>query len=401
MASRESRKVAAIERIDRFLRSHPAQIGALVVVLIVAIALVQDRLDSHHWLIITYAVPVTLAAYSIGALAGVVSAFATSALLVLHASRLGLTEPDALLIVTIRLGSNLVIAGLGAIASAAARARDAYLEQERQTAGFRRDLVAAFTHDLRSPLAAIVGYASMLREETVVAEAASPTTTEMSETLDRIEVNARRMNDLVGDILSTEQSASAGATDVAEFAAAELVAELRDELDAVAARQPGRLTWMVEPGTPPLVTDRAKLISIVRNLVGNALKYGGRCWIRVTVGFDTVSGRHRIEVSDTGPGIPPDKLAHLFDRFYRGSEAGPRAGGFGLGLFIVRSLTRALGGEIAVESEPGRGTKFSFSIPRGERPRHAALAAESRAEDPGTEPTEPTAAPPVPRVTTA
>jgi signal transduction histidine kinase len=372
MASRESRKVAAIERIDRFLRSHPAQIGALVVVLIVAIALVQDRLDSHHWLIITYAVPVTLAAYSIGALAGVVSAFATSALLVLHASRLGLTEPDALLIVTIRLGSNLVIAGLGAIASAAARARDAYLEQERQTAGFRRDLVAAFTHDLRSPLAAIVGYASMLREETVV-----------------------------GDILSTEQSASAGATDVAEFAAAELVAELRDELDAVAARQPGRLTWMVEPGTPPLVTDRAKLISIVRNLVGNALKYGGRCWIRVTVGFDTVSGRHRIEVSDTGPGIPPDKLAHLFDRFYRGSEAGPRAGGFGLGLFIVRSLTRALGGEIAVESEPGRGTKFSFSIPRGERPRHAALAAESRAEDPGTEPTEPTAAPPVPRVTTA
>jgi signal transduction histidine kinase len=398
MASRASRKVAVIEGIDQFLRSHPAQIGALVVVLIVALALVQDRLDSHHWLVLTYAVPVTLAAYSVGALAGVVSAFATSALLVLHASRLGLTEPDAALIVATRLGSNLVIAGLGAIASAAARAREAYLEQERQTAGFRRDLVAAFTHDLRSPLAAIVGYASMLREETVVAEAGSPTAAEMLGTLDRIEVNARRMNDLVGDILSTEQSASAGVTEVTELPAAELVAELRDELDAVAARQPGRLTWMVEPGTPPLVTDRSKLMSIVRNLVGNALKYGGRCWIRVTVGFDTVSGRHRIEVSDTGPGIPPDKLAHLFDRFYRGTGAGPRAEGFGLGLFIVRSLTRALGGVIAVESQPGRGTKFSIAIPRGERPQREALATESRVEDPRTEPPAET---PVPQVTTA
>ena len=262
---------------------------------------------------------------------------------------------------------------------------------------FRRDLVAAFAHDLRSPLAAIVGYASMLREEPAVAETDSPTGAEMRDTLDRIEVNARRMNDLVGDILSTEQSATAGATDISEFAPTELVRELRDELDAVASGKPGRLTWRVEPGTPALSTDRSKLVSIVRNLVGNALKYGGRCWIRVTVGFDAASGRHRIEVSDTGPGIPPDKLAHLFDRFYRGTEAGPRAGGFGLGLFIVRSLTRALGGEIDVDSAPGRGTRFVISLPRVEPPCRAAPEAQGAASDEAPRP----AAAELPRATTA
>lgn len=398
MASRTSRGLTSIEKIDRFLRSSPVPIGTFVVVLVVVVALVQDRLDSHHWLIVTYAVPVALAAYSVGALAGVLTAFATSALLVLHASRLGLTEPDAALIVVTRLGSNLVIAGLSAIASAAARARDSYLEQERQTARFRRDLVAAFAHDLRSPLAAIVGYASMLRDEPVVAEPASPTAAEMRETLDRIEVNARRMNELVGDILSTEQSANGAAAYVTEFRAAELVVELRDELDAVASGKPGRLTWSVEPGTPPFATDRSKLISIVRNLVGNALKYGGRCWIRVTVGFDAASGRHRIEVADTGPGIPPDKLAHLFDKFYRGREGGPRPGGFGLGLFIVRSLTHALGGELDVESAPGRGTKFAIAIPRCEETRETPDG-ERRAE--GSSEKASTEASILPQVTTA
>lgn len=371
-----------LERIDRVLRSHRWTIGAIVVFAMVAIALLQDGLDRHHWLIVTYAVPVSLAAYAIGPGAGIATAVAAAGLLVLHAHRLGLTEPDVAFIVTTRLASSLGVAVLSALGSAAARARDRYLDEQRQTARLRRDLVAAFAHDLRSPLQAILGYAGILRDETVEARSQSETTPaggDVIEMLDHIEQNARQMNDLVGDILSTEQSNSAAAIDVTEFAAVDLVDELRAELDVIAASRPVRLGWVVEPETPPFATDRSKLVSIIRNLVGNALKYGGRCWIRVTIGFDAATGRHRIEVADTGPGIPAEKLPHLFDRFYRATASGDRQG-FGLGLFIVRSLTRALGGEVSVESEVGRGTRFRVAIARGlATPRPFAVAAQPSA----------------------
>jgi signal transduction histidine kinase len=371
------REATSLERTDRFLRSHPRLVGAIVVALMVGVGSLQDGLDGHHWLIVTYALPISLAAYGVGAAAGLATALAASALLVLHAHRLGLGDADVTFIVLSRSLSSLGVAALSALASAAARARDHYLEEQRQTARLRRDLVAAFAHDLRSPLQAIVGYAGILRDEAVEAGGgpASPATPDVLEALDHIQQNARQMNELVGDILSTEQSAAVGAKDVTEFSATQLVAELRSELDVIAAARPVRLTWLVEPGTPPFATDCSKLVSIVRNLVGNALKYGGRCWIRVTIAFDAASGRHRIEVSDTGPGIPPEKLAHLFDRFTRGTAPGHRDG-FGLGLFIVRSLTKALGGEVSVESEVGRGSRFSVLIPRSEpsAPRPTAAA---------------------------
>lgn len=352
---------------------------------IAVVAFAQDRLDSHLWLIVTYAVPVTLAGYGLGFGGGLVAALVTSTLLVVHAHSLGLTEPDAILVVVTRLTSSLAIAALSAIASGAARARDAFLEEQRATAQLRRDLVAAFAHDLRSPLAAIVGYTDMIRDETK--EGAAATAPQILATLDRIDINARQMNELVGDMLATEQGASANAPDTTSFTAAALVEELRAELDVIASTRPGRLTWRIAPQTPPFATDRSKLVSIVRNLVGNALKYGGRCWIRVTVDFDAERERHCIEVADTGPGIAPEKLPFLFERFYRGTAPGDR-GGFGLGLFIVRSLTQALGGEVSVESEVGRGTRFRVTIPR--RPAAPADGEKTPAVGEGASPFGPT-----------
>src|SRR5262245_42191727 len=98
-----ARQATVLERVDRVLRSHPWTIGAIVVVSMVSIAFLQDNLDRHHWLIVTYAVPVSLAAYAIGAGAGIATAVAAAALLVLHAHRLGLTDPDVAFIVTTRL----------------------------------------------------------------------------------------------------------------------------------------------------------------------------------------------------------------------------------------------------------------------------------------------------------
>lgn len=373
------RQRSVLERLDRSLRTQPRLVTAIVLVWVGLVALVQDTLDSHLWLMVTYAVPVSLAGYGLGWRAGALTALGTSVLLVVHAHRLGLTQPDAIIVVVTRLVSSLGVAGLAALGSAAARARDRSLEEQRSMAQLRRDMVAAFAHDLRSPLAAIMGYAGMIREEAAEAPSGAAVP-QILETLDRIEINARQMNELVSDMLAAEQGVSAARPEVSTFSAAELLAELRTELDVLAAARPARLTWTVRPDTPALATDRAKLVSIVRNLVGNALKYGGRCWIRVNVGFEEERDRHVVEVADTGPGIAPEKVPLLFERFYRGTASGDHEG-FGLGLFIVRSLTRALGGEISVESEVGRGTRFVVAVPRA-APADAASSSLARAAPP-------------------
>jgi two-component system OmpR family sensor kinase len=126
------------------------------------------------------------------------------------------------------------------------------------------------------------------------------------------------------------------------------------------------------------LADPDRLLQVVSNLVGNALRHGGP-GVAVTLsaqaaGHDDVA----IEVADTGPGIVPQDLPHVFDRFYRGSSArslgdppdpGTGApGGAGLGLAIVASLVEAMGGEVAVRSTPGAGTTFTVRLPRAGNP---------------------------------
>ena len=106
-------------------------------------------------------------------------------------------------------------------------------------------------------------------------------------------------------------------------------------------------------------TDPRRLERIVANLVGNALEHAGRD-VAVRVGKDGLGAF--VEVTDTGPGIPPDRLPHVFDRFYKAdsSRAGP---GSGLGLAIALENARLLGGDLAVWSEVGRGTRFTLRLP--------------------------------------
>jgi len=222
----------------------------------------------------------------------------------------------------------------------------------------RREFVANASHELRTPLAAIRGFAETLLGDAALAEE------QRRSYLEVIDRHARRLGTLVDDLLELSRIESGQAplelqpVDVAAVASglvrdceARLV-EKRLEADSELSG-PG-VAW----------ADAQAVWQILSNLLDNAIKYtepGGR--IRIRIQGD--ARRVRVRVSDTGAGIPERDLARIFERFYRVDRARSRAlGGTGLGLSIVKHLVQSQGGEITVESELGRGSTFSFTLPR-------------------------------------
>jgi signal transduction histidine kinase len=135
---------------------------------------------------------------------------------------------------------------------------------------------------------------------------------------------------------------------------------------ALLPREPGvALVWSGAPSGVELGTDPRKLTVVLRNLIGNALKYtlAGQAIVRVEARGDSVV----FAVSDTGIGIPAEAQSQIFERFSRVEGTSEQFGGLGLGLFIVRRLVQQLGGTIAVSSEVGRGSTFTVTLPRPRR----------------------------------
>ncbi len=117
--------------------------------------------------------------------------------------------------------------------------------------------------------------------------------------------------------------------------------------------------------TNPMDPDRLRLRQVVRNLLSNAGKYGGP---HIRLMGDEIDGWYEIRVEDDGEGIPPEHLPNIFERFYRVDKSRARAtGGHGLGLTIAKRLVEAHGGKIEVQSEPGKGSRFSFTVPQTSR----------------------------------
>lgn len=357
-AARNARLQERLLAAERWLRSSPRQVGLIVVVLVVATLLFQDRVDEHLWLVFTYSFPVALAGYGLGLQGGLATALVVTALLYDHAiGTLG--RSDTAFVLVTRLTGGIAVTALSALAAATARAREEYLLSRNRLAQLQDDLVAAFAHDVRSPLAAILGYASMLQEESESGDVPA----DLVPTLKRIEANALHVEDMIAEMLTVEHSQGAPHNTVSRFSSESLLALLRSEFEPLARSQRRTITWVVAPGTPDLETDHRKLVSVVRNLIGNALKYAHDGAVSVQVRFDAASGTHRIEVGDDGPGIPRQALPRLFDRFYRVGGARDRDG-FGLGLFIVKRMMEMLGGDVAVQSEVGHGTRFLLTVPR-------------------------------------
>ena len=223
----------------------------------------------------------------------------------------------------------------------------------------RRDFVANASHELRTPLTSIRGFVEALEDGAV----AQPETAQRF--LGKIRTHADRMAALVDDLLELSRLESGQrAPDWAETTPAAIAEEVVTSVAALAARKRIALSC-ANHGAPAVVSDPERLRRILENLVDNAVKYtpeGGHVAVTASVGPD---GAARIEVADDGPGIAPEHLERIFERFYRVDKARSRElGGTGLGLSIVRHLADSVGASVSVDSQPGRGTRFELLGPR-------------------------------------
>ncbi len=222
----------------------------------------------------------------------------------------------------------------------------------------RKDFVANVSHELKSPLAAIQGYA-----ETLVDGALEERETAIRFS-QRILEQCRRLGALLDDLLTLSRlEGEAPLPTPGAVPLAETVAEAVELVAAAAAAR--QVEIVVERGAEPVVAgDPEGLLRLASNLLDNAIKYN-RPGGRVTVRLGASAGLATLEVEDTGIGIPEAALPRIFERFYRVDKGRARdEGGTGLGLAIVKHVAQAHGGRVEVASEPGRGSRFRVLLPR-------------------------------------
>jgi two-component system phosphate regulon sensor histidine kinase PhoR len=228
----------------------------------------------------------------------------------------------------------------------------------------RRDFVANASHELRTPLTSIRGFVEAL-EDGAMEEPATG-----RRFLEKIRLHADRMAGLVSDLLELSRLESGERAPTWEpVAPAEVAEDVAASLAGAAERKRVAL-HRADHGAPTVVSDADRLRLILENLVENAVKYtpaGGRVEITTRPAAD---GGAELVVNDDGPGIPPEHLPRIFERFYRVDKARSRElGGTGLGLSIVKHLAEGMGATVSVESQPGRGTRFTVTVPRGREGR--------------------------------
>jgi two-component system, OmpR family, sensor kinase len=226
--------------------------------------------------------------------------------------------------------------------------------QLRQRDSMTRDFLMQITHDLRTPLTAIQGHAAALADGVVPAE-------QRGRSIDAIGSEAARLDHLVADLLDLARlQAHRFRLDLGEVDIAHLVTRALEAFTATAT-QNGISFERDVASLPNVVTDGARVHQIVANLLENAFRWtpeGGTVRVKGTA----EPGGLELSVSDTGPGIPAANLETVFEPFR--SEATPNGlRGTGLGLAISRELARALGGDLTVESEEGRGSRFTLQLP--------------------------------------
>jgi len=236
-------------------------------------------------------------------------------------------------------------------------------ERLRKLDEARNQFLAIVSHELRTPLTSIVSFSELIKGE---AEGLTP---EGVKFLDIIERNADRLHRLVGDLLMLDRlEAGALPLDLAPVSVADLAAEAVRSAAPGAAKQ--GIAIEVSTGEGPLVAaDHRRLMQVLDNLIANAVKFSHRNRrVLVTAGYD--GGQWRIDVTDTGIGIPPEEAGQLFSRFVRASNA-RTAGlpGTGLGLSVVKVLTEMHGGHVEVDSTLGGGSTFSVWLPGPEAPQ--------------------------------
>ena len=222
----------------------------------------------------------------------------------------------------------------------------------------KSEFLANMSHELRTPLTAIVGFAELLKHTGKLGE---------RETMfvGRIATASAALHGLVNDILDFSKMEAGGV--LLEAMTVVLDALIDESLSMVAAAAGDKrlaISAKIEGDIKTFTGDPTRLRQVLVNLLSNAVKFTDKGSVRLKVS-PAGAGRIRFEVSDTGVGIPPDRLDRIFDRFTQADGSTTRShGGTGLGLAICKGLVEAMGGQISVESRVGVGSTFSFVIAR-------------------------------------
>lgn len=233
------------------------------------------------------------------------------------------------------------------------------LAELRQTDALRRELVANVSHDLRTPLASLQGYL-----ETLMLKNAELSKEEKSNYLEIAMKHAMHLNELIGDLFELAKlEANEVKPHLEPFALQELVQDVFHKFELKAQQYGVELKQQLEDEPPFVYGDIGLIERVLDNLLDNALRYtprGGSITIILTPHHDKVL----LEVADTGSGIAPQDMPHIFDRYYAPSETGHSGtDGAGLGLAIARHIVELHGGSIQASSKPQKGTIFSFDLP--------------------------------------
>jgi signal transduction histidine kinase len=232
------------------------------------------------------------------------------------------------------------------------------VEELARLSQLRADFVSLVSHELRSPMAAVIGAARTLEDRWRMLTAA-----QRESFLALIGDETARLAELVGDVLDTSRI-EAG-TFSYRFEEVDLGRVVHEAIDtATLAQQDVPVVASVHGALPTIRGDRARLRQVLGNLIENAVKYspeGGE----VRVSAAAANGAVKIAVRDAGPGIPRDQQARIFEKFGRVDVAGASKPGTGLGLFIARSIAEAHGGSLDVASATDAGSTFTLTLPVG------------------------------------
>ena len=228
--------------------------------------------------------------------------------------------------------------------------------QEAEVDRMKSTFLSIASHDLRSPLGAILGLTELIREDVY----ASPE--EQRHAVDRIYANTQYMLSLANSLLGQAQiEAGILQLRLAPLSPSNLVEEVTSAMGVLAHDRGLELTGHISDDTPPSVTgDREKLSQVIFNLVGNAIKFTEEGSVQIHAFADDET-HWALAVSDTGRGIPEDAQDIIFEPFRQ--VEGTSAAGVGLGLTIVKQLVDLMGGEIHLESEVGKGSTFTIVLP--------------------------------------
>ncbi|HEU0203977.1 MAG TPA: ATP-binding protein [Burkholderiaceae bacterium] len=220
-------------------------------------------------------------------------------------------------------------------------------------------LLARTIHELRTPLNSIIGYAQLFPMQ-------GPLTEDQRQSLDTIERSCDHLLELINDILDLSCLEAGGVELVPE--AVDLPVLVRSIADLVRVSAEGkRLAFAIDlaPALPAVILDARRLRQVLLNLLGNAVKFTDIGAVALRVCAQPIPNRRvrlYLEIEDTGIGIDAQHQQLIFEPYKQVGDGARRRGGSGLGLSITRSLVHAMGGELRVESEPGRGSRFTVLL---------------------------------------